>query len=142
MKALSLPNTRAYETDTIDTITVKTRFAGIHRYPDAPMEVDFLRHPHRHDFHVEVTIEVFHDDREIEFFMLKTRVDDYLKLYEEYNRGSCGSCETIARSLFTAIRMAPWGKVPHLDSFRKLSVSVFEDGENGATINCKEYITG
>ena len=31
---------------------------GIHKYPDAPDEVDFLRYPHRHMFHFKVQIEV------------------------------------------------------------------------------------
>ncbi len=29
---------------------------GIHQYPDAPEEVAFLRHPHRHVFHLKVWI--------------------------------------------------------------------------------------
>ena len=44
---------------------------GIHKYPDAPDEVDFLRYPHRHIFHFKVQIEVFNDDRDIEFFIFK-----------------------------------------------------------------------
>ena len=38
---------------------------GIHKYPDAPDEVDFLRYPHRHMFHFKVQIEVYNDDRDI-----------------------------------------------------------------------------
>ena len=50
---------------------------GIHKYPaalDDPKlatgdwdDVSFLGYPHRHMFHFRVSIEVFHDDREIEF---------------------------------------------------------------------------
>ena len=44
---------------------------GIHKYPDAPKEVEFLKYPHRHIFKFKVAIEVFHGDRDIEFFIFK-----------------------------------------------------------------------
>ena len=40
------------------SIVVRTSFEGIHQYTNAPEEVDFLRHPHRHMFYVEAEIEV------------------------------------------------------------------------------------
>ncbi len=50
---------------------------GIHKYPaalDDPKlatgdwdDVSFLGYPHRHIFHFRVGIEVFHEDRDIEF---------------------------------------------------------------------------
>ena len=42
---------------------------GIHRYPDAPNGVEFLRYPQRHMFHFKGQIDVFHDDRDIEFIL-------------------------------------------------------------------------
>src|SRR6056300_811000 len=58
-------------------IWVTFRKEGIHKYPaalDDPKlatgdwdDVSFLGYPHRHMFHFRVSIEVFHDDREIEF---------------------------------------------------------------------------
>ena len=40
---------------------------GIHKYPNAPDGVEFLQYPHRHMFHFRVEIDVFHNDRDIEF---------------------------------------------------------------------------
>ena len=47
---------------------------GIHKYPAALTDpklkdVEFLGYPHRHMFHFRVEIEVFHDDRDIEFYL-------------------------------------------------------------------------
>lgn len=54
---------------------------AIHRYPAAltdpklatgdKYDVSFLGHPHRHVFHFRVSIEVWHDDRDIEFIQFK-----------------------------------------------------------------------
>ena len=44
---------------------------GIHKYPDAPEGVEFLKYPHRHMFKFRVAIQVFHDDRELEFILFK-----------------------------------------------------------------------
>ena len=77
---------------------------GIHKYPDAPEGVEFLRHPHRHLFHFRVDIEVFHDDRDIEL--------DYR------------SCEMMADDLAEYIHKH------HPE--RDLKITVSEDGENGA----------
>ena len=54
---------------------------GIHKYPAAledpklatgdEYDVSFLGYPHRHIFHFRVCIEVFHDDRDIEFIQFK-----------------------------------------------------------------------
>ena len=59
------------------SIWVTFRKEGIHKYPAAlddpklatgdDMDVSFLGYPHRHIFHFRVRIEVFHDDRDIEF---------------------------------------------------------------------------
>ena len=75
---------------------------GIHKYPDAPDEVDFLRYPHRHMFHFKVQIEVYNDDRDIEFFIFKRWLeslyaDDTLQL--DYK-----SCEMMADDLAKQIK--------------------------------------
>ena len=54
---------------------------GIHKYPGADTDpklatgdwddVSFLGYPHRHIFHFKVWIEVFHNDRDIEFIQFK-----------------------------------------------------------------------
>ena len=103
---------------------------GIHKYPDAPDEVDFLRYPHRHMFHFKVQIEVYDNDRDIEFFIFKRWLeslyaDDTLQL--DYK-----SCEMMADDLAKQIK----DKYPG----RRLSIDVREDGENGCHIEYpKEY---
>ena len=97
---------------------------GIHCYPDAPDEVAFLRHPHRHMFHFRVEVEVFHDDRDLEFILLKR---DLMLLYSDSvltldNK----SCEMIATDLFKYINEWYPG--------RNVSIEVSEDGENGARL--------
>jgi len=96
---------------------------GIHRYPDAPDEVEFLRHPHRHMFHFRVEIEVFHDDRDIEFIMFKRELEG---LYAEdgiLELDYC-SCEMLADALAGYIQQ----EYPDRD----LKIEISEDGENGA----------
>ncbi len=111
---------------------------GIHKYPAAledpklatgdEYDVSFLGYPHRHIFHFRVCIEVFHDDRDIEFIQFKRWLE---RLYS--NDKSDGvlvldykSCEMICDELAEKIN----DKYPN----RKLEITVSEDGENGATI--------
>ena len=54
---------------------------GIHKYPAAAtdpklatgdwLDVSFLGTPHRHIFHFRVEMQVFHDDRDVEFIQAK-----------------------------------------------------------------------
>ncbi len=58
------------------TIFVTFQREGIHCYPAAASEpsladVSFLGSPHRHIFHFRVDIEIFHNDRDIEFIQFK-----------------------------------------------------------------------
>lgn len=103
-------------------IFVKFQKEGIHCYPDAPDEVAYLRHPHRHMFHFDVCIEVFHDDRELEFIMFKNW------LISLYDSGTLQldhqSCEMMADALAEKIS----AKYPGRD----LQIEVSEDGENGS----------
>lgn len=98
---------------------------GIHCYPAAPDGVAFLRHDHRHIFHFRVEVEVFHQDRDIEFILLKRELeglynDNTLKL--DYK-----SCEMMADDLYSYINV-------HYPQ-RDVVVEVSEDGENG----CRNY---
>ena len=62
-------------------IWVTFRKEGIHKYPAAAtdpklatgdwLDVSFLGTPHRHIFHFRVEMEVFHDDRDVEFIQAK-----------------------------------------------------------------------
>ena len=95
---------------------------GIHQYPDAPEGVEFLKHPHRHMFHFRVEIDVFHDDREIEFILFKREIE---RLYSEGTLElDYKSCEMMADDLAVYI----YKKYPH----RAFIITVSEDGENGA----------
>jgi hypothetical protein len=125
-------------------IVVKNQFNGVHCYPKAPEPVKFLRDPHRHVFYVETEIEVFHDDRELEFLMVKKEIDTFLSKRFEINLGST-SCEMIAEEIQTYIKhkypMDPsekWNVIRRgmrapADS-RTVNVKVFEDNENGAIL--------
>ena len=49
---------------------------GVHKYPAAATDpsladVAFLANEHRHIFHFRVIIEVFHQDRDLEFILVK-----------------------------------------------------------------------
>lgn len=109
------------------SIFVTFQKEGIHRYPDAPEGVEFLRSPHRHIFHFRVTVEVFHNDRDIEFILFKRELES---LYSEKTlQVDFKSCEMLAEDLIDYISQ----KYPG----RKVWAEVSEDGENGATL---EYI--
>ena len=105
------------------SIWVTFQKEGIHCYPNAPTEVSFLKHPHRHIFHFRIEIEVFHDDRDIEFILFKRQLEDL------YSAGvlelNYKSCEMIADELAEFI----------LETYpeRELIITVSEDNENGAT---------
>lgn len=97
---------------------------GIHRYPDAPEGVEFLKHPHRHIFHFRVDVDVFHNDRDIEFILFKRELE---ALYSAQTlQVDHKSCEMLAEDLIDYISK----KYPG----RKVFVEVSEDGENGATL--------
>jgi len=95
----------------------------IHQYKDAPEEVAYLRNLHRHLAHIKVQVEVFDDDREIEFIMLKHRLHDYM--YSIQHESNC-SCETFAKTLLA------WLQTMYGD--RDMMVTVNEDGENGVEV--------
>ena len=115
-------------------IWVTFKKEGIHKYPaalDDPklatgdrMDVSFLGYPHRHIFHFKVAIEVFHDDRDIEFIQFKRWLE---KLYSEGTlQLDYKSCEMMADDLYKQIKQ----KYPKRD----VRIEVSEDGENGCEI--------
>lgn len=112
-------------------IWVKFQKEGIHCYPaaltDSTLEsVSFLGYPHRHLFHFKVKIEVFTDDRDIEFILFKRWLE---LLYDGTLQLNYKSCEMIANDLITIINL----KYPN----RTVIIDVSEDDENGASL---EYI--
>ena len=95
---------------------------GIHCYPDAPEGVEFLKHPHRHMFHFRVDVEVYHNDRDIEFILFKRELET---LYSEaVLELDYKSCEMMANDLGAYIQETYPG--------RDIKIEVSEDGENGA----------
>ena len=109
------------DSNTLTVVYCKVLFEGIHCWPDCPFdEVKYLRDPHRHIFHIKAYKQVFHDDRDIEFIMMKHQIESYLK--ETYPSGHLGatSCEMLGREL--------------MEKFDLIEIEVSEDDENGAVI--------
>ena len=121
-------------------IWITFRKEGIHCYPAAatdPMlntageyDVSFLANPHRHMFHFRVWIDVFHNDRDIEFIQFKRWLEN---LYTSHRSDSptvlkldWKSCEMIADDLYIQIAQ----RYPE----RAVWIEVAEDGENGCLI--------
>ena len=105
---------------------------GIHKYPAAATDpklaaVSFLGNEHRHIFHFRVELEVFHDDRDVEFIQAKRTIERW------YNQDTLQlnhkSCEMMANDLYTQL-IAQWPE-------RDYVIEVSEDGENG----CRMYFT-
>jgi len=117
-------------------IWVTFRKEGIHCYPAASQDpqlatgdqfdVSFLGYPHRHIFHFRVWIDVFHNDRDVEFIQFKRWLE---QLYSG-NQGVLSldykSCEMIADDLYDQIVQKYPGRV--------VWIEIAEDGENGCFI--------
>ena len=107
---------------------------GIHKYPGADTntslatgdeyDVSFLGYPHRHIFHFTVAIEVFHNDRDIEFIQFKRWLENSFR--DGVMQLDHKSCEMISDELYMYIA----NRYPDRD----IHITVSEDGENGATI--------
>jgi hypothetical protein len=113
-------------------IWVSFQKEGIHKYPAAltdprlatggPDDVSFLGYPHRHMFGFRVWIEVFHDDRDIEFIQFKRWLESLYAdgtLQLDYK-----SCEMISDALQMEIATRYPGRV--------VWIEISEDGENGS----------
>lgn len=121
------------------SVWVTFRKEGIHKYPAAATDpalatgdeydVSFLGTPHRHIFHFTVGIQVFHNDRDIEFIQFKRWLEN---LYKEGTLElNYKSCEMISDDLYEVIA----SRYPDRD----IEITVSEDGENGATIQYKTH---
>jgi hypothetical protein len=111
-------------------IIVKDQFPALHAWVDCPFEeVSFLRTPHRHVFHVTVKVKVDHDDRAVEFFMLKNTLSSLLHdLFAHRDLGS-KSCEMLCHDIKDSLKLN-YDEGP----LNIHSISVFEDNENGAEV--------
>ncbi len=107
---------------------------GVHCFPAAASDpklktgewddVSFLANPHMHYFYFKVAVEVFHNDRDLEFIQFSRWCQ---RLYEQGTMQiNSKSCEMLAEELMAQIAT----KYPNRD----LKVSVLEDNINGATL--------
>jgi hypothetical protein len=118
-------------------IWVTFRKEGIHCYPAAATDpllntageydVSFLANPHRHIFHFRVSIDVFHNDRDIEFIQFKRWLESLYNGANTVLALDWKSCEMIADDLYIQIADRYPG--------RAVQIEVSEDGENGCFIN-------
>ena len=101
-------------------IIVTLQYEATHNWPDCddPI-VGYLKHEHRHMFHIVCKKQVSHDDRDIEIITMKSAV--LLWLAHTYGGElKAMSCEMLARKI---------AEVFHLSY-----CSCMEDGENGAEV--------
>ena len=107
-------------------IIIKTQFVGLHQWSSAPDEVAFLRNLHRHQFRVRTIIGVTYS-RQLEFFMVKKKLDDYIQcsLLNELHNNSEMSCEDLALKIQGFLQSCYGSDV---------KVLVSEDGEVGAEV--------
>ena len=108
-------------------IRVRTEFEGYHYYPGAG-EIDkrirFLESEHRHMFKVEIKISVTHTDRELEFFLVKWALQDFIRSGNQNHK----SCEMIAEDILQN------HLVPLYGYSRYYEITVSEDGESDGII--------
>jgi hypothetical protein len=113
---------------------------GMHCYPAAATDpllntndeynVAFLANPHRHIFHFRVWIDVFHNDRDIEFIQFKRWLEN---LYRDSTlQLDFKSCEMISDDLYLQIANRYPG--------RSVWIEVSEDGENGALVKYETHL--
>jgi hypothetical protein len=110
-------------------IRVRTEFEGFHFYPNAGSidpRIQFLENEHRHMFKVEVKISVDHLDRELEFFLVKWALQDFIKSGSQDHR----SCEMIAQDILVNHLIPKYGQ-------RYYEIVVSEDGESDGIIEYK-----
>ena len=107
----------------IRMIAVTFQKPGVHQYPAAPDDVQYLRAPHRHLFKFKVKIQVWHDDREIEFHQFLNWVEGLYSGEQSLSLNN-SSCEMISDSLAAIIQ----SRYPD----RLLQIEVWEDGECGS----------
>jgi hypothetical protein len=117
-------------------IFVRFQKEGIHKYPEALSnpklatggddDVSFLGYPHRHMFHFDVRVEVFHNNRDLEFIQEKRYMESL------YAQGTLAldykSCEMMADDLYAILAKR------YSDEGRRIVIQVSEDGENGCYI--------
>lgn len=111
-------------------VCATVRLPAFHHWPDAPHDVSYLRHRHRHLLTVRVWMAVQHEDRDVEFHQLQRRVRQLLgsllpgRVPGELELGT-RSCEHVAKLLI---------EHPERLGGTPLRVEVWEDDENGSVV--------
>lgn len=111
-------------------IKIRSEFEGFHYYPNAgniDPRIKFLENEHRHMFKVDVKISVSHLDRELEFFLVKWKLNDFIKSGNMNHK----SCEMIGKDILEN------HLIPLYGTNRYYEIVVSEDGESDGII---EYI--
>src|SRR6056300_2008689 len=94
-------------------IKVSFQKEGIHCYPNAPEGVEFLKYPHRHIFHFYVTLEVNHNDRDVEFILFKRELEALFEtgaMQADYK-----SCEMMAEEVLGYIETEYPGRIVQVE---------------------------
>jgi len=101
------------------------QFPTIHAWPEAPDAVAFLRYPHRHIMHVELTIDQDHDDRDVEFITTGRELLRFCT--QQWGDQDIGrlSCEMLAEAILQWAYGVGWS------AYR---CTVREDGLHGACV--------
>ena len=115
------------------SLIINTQFAALHQWNTIPDDhtQHYLKHPHRHMFHITLRIPVKHHDRDLEFIEIKNMLDDWLRATFPNralaNTPSIGSmsCEMLADKIKSDFSVY---------SIHPTYVCVMEDGENGAEV--------
>jgi hypothetical protein len=110
-------------------IKVRTEFEGFHYYPNAGSidpRIKFLENEHRHMFKVDVKISVTHLDRELEFFLVKWALNEFIQSGDQNHK----SCEMIATDILNNHLLPKYGE-------RYYEVVVSEDGESDGIVEYK-----
>jgi hypothetical protein len=115
-------------------IKIRTEFEGFHYYPNAGKideRISFLENKHRHIFKVDVKISVNHLDRELEFFLVKWKLNEFIKNGDmDYK-----SCEMIATDILENHLF------PNYGNNRQYEITVSEDGESDGIVQYTPTLT-
>lgn len=111
------------------SIVVRFQVEGWHFWPGAPDQHAYLRHSHRHMFHVEATLPVTSENREVEFILLRRQMKFWIE-----QLGGVHSTEALCDDIPHWLGAVSCESLAHrlLGRFKLSRCEVWEDGENGA----------
>ena len=115
-------------------IKIRSNFEGWHHYPNASdidERIKFLELDHRHIFYIEVKIGVTHLDRELEFFLTKWALNEYINSGQFNHK----SCEMIATDILND------HLIPSYGNNRYYEIIVSEDNESDGIIEYSPFDT-